>query len=108
MLMPWTQWTSKAAGGAVQDKLAQAAFEFGLGFQEFEPQHLGRDRDGVMAARPDSIASSMRSFVLAACSAMERTARSRMSRSRLSMPVMLRRPRLGPGPTKREPQEGVR
>ena len=32
-----------AARGAVQDELAEAPFEFGLGLQEFEPQHLGRD-----------------------------------------------------------------
>jgi hypothetical protein len=68
MLTPWTQWTSNAAGGAVQDELSEASFEFGLRLQEFKPQHLGRDRDGVIsAARPASIVSSMRSLVFAAC-----------------------------------------
>jgi hypothetical protein len=36
------------AGGAVQGELTEAPFEFGLGFWEFEPQHHGRDRHGVI------------------------------------------------------------
>jgi hypothetical protein len=30
----------------VQDELAKSAFEFGLGLQEFEPQHIRGDGDG--------------------------------------------------------------
>jgi hypothetical protein len=37
-----------AARGAVQDEHAEAAFEFGVRLQEFEPQHLGRDGNGMI------------------------------------------------------------
>jgi hypothetical protein len=69
-----------AAVGAGEAELLKAPFEFGLGFQEFETEHLGRDRDRVIG-REAGIHPSMRLLAFAACSEIVVTARSRMSRS---------------------------
>jgi hypothetical protein len=51
MLMPLNPMHFLPAGCAVQDELAETPFEFGFGPQEFEPQHLGGDRDGVIGGK---------------------------------------------------------
>jgi hypothetical protein len=70
-----------AAGCAVEHPSPEFSLEVGLHPQELEPQHLRVDRNRVIAST-SSLRLVDELVGLAACSAMVRTACSRISRSR--------------------------